>query len=261
MNCTAFGLMVAIPLVLVHSLLQTKTATTRRRPRDGVGEDREHDHRPRGHYARPLSAPALPRSRVGASRAAARLSLTSGRWQSNGEGHSMEVTVRSARIARHLHKRRERRDQPHVDDRHDDDPGVLPARARRFRQARDARAEPAGVAVRSRAPEPPTFELEIMVRESAIEVGDRSAGLLSRIEKTRRRLRLRAAHGVPARSSSSSSPTRADATLLLEPDISVRRRWSRSWTRFASPSSWTRTPNRVTASSCFPQISVGDAPL
>ena len=25
MNCTAFGLMVAIPLVLVHSLLQTKT--------------------------------------------------------------------------------------------------------------------------------------------------------------------------------------------------------------------------------------------
>ena len=27
MNCTAFGLMVAIPLVLVHSLLQSKTAT------------------------------------------------------------------------------------------------------------------------------------------------------------------------------------------------------------------------------------------
>jgi hypothetical protein len=25
MNCTAFGLMVAIPLVLIHSLLQTKT--------------------------------------------------------------------------------------------------------------------------------------------------------------------------------------------------------------------------------------------
>jgi biopolymer transport protein ExbB/TolQ len=27
MNCTAFGLMVAIPLVLVHSMLQSKTAT------------------------------------------------------------------------------------------------------------------------------------------------------------------------------------------------------------------------------------------
>jgi biopolymer transport protein ExbB/TolQ len=27
MNCTAFGLMVAIPLVLVHSLLQSKTST------------------------------------------------------------------------------------------------------------------------------------------------------------------------------------------------------------------------------------------
>ena len=25
MNCTAFGLMVAIPLVLIHSMLQTKT--------------------------------------------------------------------------------------------------------------------------------------------------------------------------------------------------------------------------------------------
>src|SRR5687767_12056730 len=33
-------------------------------------------------------------------------------------------------------------------------------------------------------PEPPAFELEITVRESAIEIGDRSTGLLNRIEKT-----------------------------------------------------------------------------
>ena len=33
-------------------------------------------------------------------------------------------------------------------------------------------------------PEPPAFELEITVRESGIEIGDRSTGLLNRIEKT-----------------------------------------------------------------------------
>src|SRR5688572_13837443 len=32
--------------------------------------------------------------------------------------------------------------------------------------------------------EPPTFELEITVRKAGIEVGDRTAGLLSRIETT-----------------------------------------------------------------------------
>src|SRR5262245_51744692 len=32
--------------------------------------------------------------------------------------------------------------------------------------------------------EPPGFELEVTVRESGIEIGDRSTGLLNRIEKT-----------------------------------------------------------------------------
>ena len=35
MNCTAFGLMVAVPLLFVHAFLQTKTTRADRQPRDG----------------------------------------------------------------------------------------------------------------------------------------------------------------------------------------------------------------------------------
>ena len=38
MNCTAFGLMTAVPLLLIHAVLQTKTTDTDRQPGDGVGE-------------------------------------------------------------------------------------------------------------------------------------------------------------------------------------------------------------------------------
>ena len=38
MNTTAFGLMAAIPLLLVHTVLQSKTTRNRRQPGDGVGE-------------------------------------------------------------------------------------------------------------------------------------------------------------------------------------------------------------------------------
>ena len=43
MNTTAFGLLVAIPLLVVHSRADDEDRADRRRPRDGVGQDVERD--------------------------------------------------------------------------------------------------------------------------------------------------------------------------------------------------------------------------
>ena len=47
MNCTAFGLMIAVPLLFVHAFLQTKTSRADRRPRDGRGQVPECAHQAR----------------------------------------------------------------------------------------------------------------------------------------------------------------------------------------------------------------------
>ena len=109
MNCTAFGLMVAIPLVLVHSLLQTKTteiidslemasvkflnaiterAAERRPACAGGGGDAPMPSR------RPLPSRRVKRPRS--------LRL----FASSEEPRTMQVIGRSARMARH-HKRHE----------------------------------------------------------------------------------------------------------------------------------------------------------
>jgi biopolymer transport protein ExbB/TolQ len=59
MNCTAFGLMVAIPLVLVHSLLQTKT-TELIDSLEMVSVKIVNTIAERSHYARPAFAGAAP---------------------------------------------------------------------------------------------------------------------------------------------------------------------------------------------------------
>jgi biopolymer transport protein ExbD len=109
------------------------------------------------------------------------------------------------------------------------------------------------------APEPPAFELEITVRESGIEIGDRSAGILNRIEKTDsgydyvqlteylRRIK-------------EQFPSKEEATVLVEPYVSydvvvaVMDRVRVAEERDA-------TLNRVNRIELFPQVSVGDAPL
>ena len=59
MNCTAFGLMVAIPLVLVHSLLQTKT-TELIDSLEMVSVKIVNTIAERSHYARPAFGSAAP---------------------------------------------------------------------------------------------------------------------------------------------------------------------------------------------------------
>jgi biopolymer transport protein ExbD len=67
----------------------------------------------------------------------------------------------------------------------------------------------------------PEFQLEVTVRESAIEIGDRSAGVLSRIENTADGYDLKALSTYLQRVKR-QFPDKVDATLLLEPDISYQ---------------------------------------
>jgi len=108
-------------------------------------------------------------------------------------------------------------------------------------------------------PEPPAFELEIVVREAAIEIGDRATGVLSRIEKSDSGydyVQLTAY----LRDLKERFPEKEEATVLVEPYISydvVVAVMDR--VRVAEE----RDPelNRVNRIELFPQVSVGDAPL
>ena len=108
-------------------------------------------------------------------------------------------------------------------------------------------------------PEPPAFELEITVRESGIEIGDRSAGLLNRIEKTDSGYDY-AQLTEYLRRIKEQFPSKEEATLLVEPYVSydvvvaVMDRVRVAEERDA-------TLNRVNRVELFPQVSVGDAPL
>ena len=111
----------------------------------------------------------------------------------------------------------------------------------------------------SATPEPPAFELEITVRETGIEIGDRSTGLINRIEKTD------AGYDFGELTASLSRikeqfPEKDEATMLVEPYVpyevvvAVMDR-----VRVAEQ----RDPvlNRVNRVELFPHVSVGDAPL
>jgi len=105
----------------------------------------------------------------------------------------------------------------------------------------------------------PEFQLEITVRENAIEVGDRSAGVLSRIDNTADGYDLPELSSYLARVKQ-QFPDKADATLLLEPDI--------SYETLVEVMDAVRVVERVSDSSrqvvrqeLFPEISIGDAPI
>ena len=109
--------------------------------------------------------------------------------------------------------------------------------------------------------EPPEQELnlEITIREGSIEVGDRYNGLLSRFAN------IEADYDLTALSDyllevKSRFPAKADATLLLEPDI--------SYEVLVQVMDTIRVAERVPAGGLqsvryelFPEISIGDAPV
>jgi len=107
--------------------------------------------------------------------------------------------------------------------------------------------------------EPPTFELEITVRESGIEIGDRSTGLMSRIEKTDTGYNLEELTAYLTRVKE-QFPTKDDATVLVEPEISYDVVIA-VMDRVRVAEEWDADLNRVNRNDLFPEISIGDAPL
>ncbi|HEX5045963.1 MAG TPA: biopolymer transporter ExbD [Gammaproteobacteria bacterium] len=108
-------------------------------------------------------------------------------------------------------------------------------------------------------PEPPSFQLEVTVREAGIEVGDRNSGLLKRIEKTDAGYDLVALTDY-LKSVKEQFPEKSDATLLLEPDIPYESLVAvMDHMRVAQRID--TAESRVVRTELFPEISVGDAPI
>ena len=108
-------------------------------------------------------------------------------------------------------------------------------------------------------PEPPAFELEITVRESAIEIGDRSTGLLNRVEKTDNGYDFAQLTEYLSRIKR-QFPDKEEATLLVEPQISYEVVVA-VMDRVRVAEEQDSVLNRVNRVALFPQVSVGDAPL
>ena len=109
------------------------------------------------------------------------------------------------------------------------------------------------------ANEKPEFQLEITVRESGIEVGDRNAGTLNRIEKSGNDYKLDELSAYLARIKQ-QFPDKSDATLLLEPEVSYQVLVS-VMDRVRVAESRDPTDNRLVKSDLFPEVSIGDAPV
>ena len=107
--------------------------------------------------------------------------------------------------------------------------------------------------------EPPSFQLEITVRDDGIEVGDRNAGTLNRIAKEGDDYRLDELSTYLARIKR-QFPDKTDATLLLEPDISYQTLVS-VMDRVRLAENRDSADDRLIKTDLFPEVSIGDAPV
>lgn len=108
-------------------------------------------------------------------------------------------------------------------------------------------------------PPEPEFKLEITVRDASIEVGDRATGLLSRIENTSDGYNLDEL-GEYLASVKQRFPDKADATLLLEPDISYEV-LVQVMDKVRVMERLDEAERRAIKYELFPEISIGDAPV
>lgn len=105
--------------------------------------------------------------------------------------------------------------------------------------------------------EEPEFALEVIVRSDAIEVGDRNAGVLSRLPTVDGRHNLNGLNEYLQRVKS-SFPDQLNATLLLEPDIDYEVMVQ---VMDAVRSYRVDEGKDSSRAELFPEISIGDAPL
>jgi biopolymer transport protein ExbD len=107
--------------------------------------------------------------------------------------------------------------------------------------------------------EPPEFQLEVTVRESGIEVGDRATGVLNRIAKTEDGYQLEQLTTYLTEVKD-QFPQKTDATLLLEPDISYDLLVA-VMDRMRVAERVAEGDGRLVRTDLFPEISIGDAPV
>ncbi len=107
--------------------------------------------------------------------------------------------------------------------------------------------------------EPPQFQLEITVRSSGIEVGDRNAGTLDRIAKTGDDYHLDELSKYLGQVKR-QFPSKTDATLLLEPDVPYQVLVT-VMDRVRVMETAEAGEKRVVKSELFPEVSIGDAPV
>jgi biopolymer transport protein ExbD len=107
--------------------------------------------------------------------------------------------------------------------------------------------------------ETPSFQLEITVRDSGIEVGDRNVGTLSVIEKAGTEYRLDDLTAYLVRLKE-QYPDQMDATLLLEPDVSYQTLVA-VMDRVRVVERRDPSHDQVIKADLFPEVSIGDAPV
>jgi biopolymer transport protein ExbD len=107
--------------------------------------------------------------------------------------------------------------------------------------------------------EEPTFQLEITVRDTGIEIGDRTVGLLNRIDKTDSGYDFGKLTEYLSKVKE-QFPDKAEATLLLEPDVPYDV-LVRVMDRIRVAERVDTDANRVLRTELFPDISIGDAPV
>jgi len=107
--------------------------------------------------------------------------------------------------------------------------------------------------------DPPEFQLEVTVRETGIEVGDRATGLLSRFDKTGDEYDFDQLSAYLTQVKD-QFPAKIDATLLLEPDISYEIVVA-VMDRLRETERVTESDGQLVRTDLFPEISIGDAPV
>jgi biopolymer transport protein ExbD len=105
----------------------------------------------------------------------------------------------------------------------------------------------------------PEFQLEVTVRDSGIEVGDRNAGTLNRIDKAGDDYRLDELSAHLSRIKQ-QFPDKTDATLLLEPEVSYQLLVA-VMDRMRVAESRDPVDDRLIKTDLFPEVSIGDAPV
>ena len=105
----------------------------------------------------------------------------------------------------------------------------------------------------------PEFQLEVTVRESGIEIGDRATGLLNRIDKSggEHDFNQLSAYLTQVKD---RFPAKTDATLLLEPDIAYEIVVA-VMDRLRETERIAESSGQLVRADLFPDISIGDAPV